>query len=194
MDGNSDQIIPRARERGLIVRELDEETVVYDLEHDTAHCLNGVAARVWRHCDGQTTVGDMVDILRDSAETPVGEDSVWSALSELGRYNLLEEQVSRAAARTMSRRDLIHRAGVTVGVGVPLITSLSILTAQAAGASCRSAVQSCVTGACCPGLTCGPRSTCCIPNGNGQVCTNDLQCCSGHCHRTTGDLDSHCTS
>ena len=29
MDGG-DQIIPRARERGLIVRELDEETIVYE--------------------------------------------------------------------------------------------------------------------------------------------------------------------
>ena len=48
-------MLPHARVNELIVRELPEETLVYDQKHDKAHCLNRAAALVWRHCDGQTT-------------------------------------------------------------------------------------------------------------------------------------------
>jgi hypothetical protein len=32
--------MPRAREAGFIVRELEDETLVYDADTDRAHCLN----------------------------------------------------------------------------------------------------------------------------------------------------------
>lgn len=52
--------IPRSREAGLVVQELHEEALVYDLERHKAHCLNQIAARVqnqptildgWRACE-----------------------------------------------------------------------------------------------------------------------------------------------
>ena len=41
-----------------MVREIDGETLVYDRSRDAASCLNEIAARVWRECDGETSVAD----------------------------------------------------------------------------------------------------------------------------------------
>ena len=48
--------LPRARKDGLVIKELSNETLVYDLERDEAHCLNQTAGLVWKQCDGRTTV------------------------------------------------------------------------------------------------------------------------------------------
>ncbi|HEX6509229.1 MAG TPA: PqqD family protein [Chloroflexota bacterium] len=164
--------MPRARETGLVVRELDEETVVYDLERNEAHCLTPAAASVWKRCDGSTTVSDIAGMLRHEDKLQVEEDTVWAALTLLGKLNLLEEQVSRRTARTMSRRDMMRRAGMTVGVGLPLITSLSVLTAQGVGAS-----VACIAA----GAHCDPlHLNCCSPHvcktSIGRVCNNFGNC------------------
>jgi hypothetical protein len=41
-------LMPRARRDELVVEELDDETLVYDLERHKARCLNHTAALVWR--------------------------------------------------------------------------------------------------------------------------------------------------
>ena len=53
MKNNTEQIIPQARQEGLIVQELSEEVLVYDQQRHQAHCLNQTAAVVWRQCDGR---------------------------------------------------------------------------------------------------------------------------------------------
>ncbi|MBV9278705.1 MAG: hypothetical protein JOZ41_01360, partial [Chloroflexi bacterium] len=53
MDGNVELLAPRARKNGLIVRELEDEVLVYDLERHRAHCLNRAAGLVWKHADGE---------------------------------------------------------------------------------------------------------------------------------------------
>ena len=40
---------PRARTEGLVVTELPDELLVYDLERHRAHCLNPTAALVFKH-------------------------------------------------------------------------------------------------------------------------------------------------
>ncbi len=59
--------LPKARKEKLIVKELADETLVYDLENDRAHCLNQTAASVWKHCDGKATVSELAALLE--AET-----------------------------------------------------------------------------------------------------------------------------
>jgi len=201
MDGNSDQIIPRARERGLIVRELDEETIVYELETDRAHCLNPISAIVWKHCDGRTTVMEMVDILRESQLTPVAEDTVWQAVLELAQYDLLEEHVSRPTHGSMSRREWMKRTGLTAAVALPLITSLTVPSAAMAastcngaggiGCSCTSGVQ-CSSG-CCFGGTCQSPSVV-GKTPDGGPCNGNGNCCSVHCVVTKGGGPGTCMS
>jgi len=40
--------LPLARKDQLIVKEVDDEVLVYDLKTDQAHCLNKTAALVWK--------------------------------------------------------------------------------------------------------------------------------------------------
>ena len=51
---------PIARQNGLVVQEMPDEVLVYDLDTNKAHCLNGSAALVWKSCDGNNTVADIV--------------------------------------------------------------------------------------------------------------------------------------
>jgi hypothetical protein len=53
-----------------VIQELPDETLVYDLQRNRAHCLNRTAALVWRHCDGQATVADLARSLKDTLNLP----------------------------------------------------------------------------------------------------------------------------
>ena len=44
---------PKTRSTQIFVQELPDELVVYDVERNEVHCLNGSAARVWALCDGK---------------------------------------------------------------------------------------------------------------------------------------------
>ena len=52
-------LAPRRRQDRLVVRELGDELLVYDLDRHRACCLNASAALVWRHCDGHTPVTEI---------------------------------------------------------------------------------------------------------------------------------------
>ena len=62
-------MLPCRREKDLIVRQLSDETLVYDLKRDKAHCLNPTAAAVWRHCDGRTSVSQLAALLRRECQS-----------------------------------------------------------------------------------------------------------------------------
>lgn len=203
MDGETDQIIPRARERGLIVRELEEETIVYELETDRAHCLNPISATVWKHCDGRTTVSEIADILRATQPSPVGEDTVWQAVLQLAQYDLLEEQVSRPTRGSMSRREWMKRTGLTAAVVFPLITSLAVPSAAMAASTCsapsgRSDGCPCSNGSFCANGCC-MNGTCQSPSTVGKtpdsgICKGNGNCCSNHCQITAGHPTGTCVS
>ncbi len=74
--------LPRARKDGLVIKELVNETLVYDLERDEAHCLNQTAALVWKRCDGKTTIAKMTGLLREQLSTSVSADVVWLAVKQ----------------------------------------------------------------------------------------------------------------
>ena len=61
---------PQVRKDGLVVKELPEEMLVYDLERHRAHCLNQTAALVWKHCDGQTSAKEIATLLKKELKAP----------------------------------------------------------------------------------------------------------------------------
>lgn len=140
-----EHLTPRARTEGLVVQNLEDEVLVYDLERHKAHSLNRTAAIIWRHCDGRTTLEELARLLKTELKTEVDEELVCFALEQLGRDHLLEEraQLPMNGAR-MSRRALMLRLGMAAAL-VPLVTTISAPTANAA--------TSCV-GVPCPGGTC----------------------------------------
>lgn len=126
--------LPRARKASLIVKEVDDETLVYDLETDKAHCLNSTAARVWKDCDGQTSVGEIATRLGAEANTAVDENVVWLALDQLEKFKLLDKPVDKPAVflSNMSRRQVIRALGVAAIV-LPVVTTIVVPRASAQG-------------------------------------------------------------
>ena len=142
---------PHARKEGLLVQELPNEVLVYDLERHKAHCLNPTAALVWKHCDGRTSVSEIARLLEKSLETTVDEDVVWCALNQLEKDHLLEEKMAwPVGMEPISRRTLIRRVGMAA-VLLPLITTITAPTALAS-VSCGGACP-CPPGCVCSGIT-----------------------------------------
>jgi hypothetical protein len=168
-------MLPHAREDKLVVRELPDEVLVYDLYRHQAHCLNRTAALVWRHCDGHTTVAEMALLLEKELECPADEAMVWLALDRLGRAHLLREPASPSdfAAR-YTRREVMRKMGMIGAVTlVPMVKSI-VAHAAASGGSCLPS-NGCVgaVNLCRP---CGPPNCTrrCDANGN---CSNAVSGC-----------------
>ena len=154
MKASAAQILPPARKGQLVVRELPEETLVYDLERHEAHCLNNTSAFVWKHCDGQTTVEEMVNLLRRDLATPVDDDVVWLALKQLRRLRLLEEGSGRIGMMKVTRRDLVRKY-LPAALALPVILSIPAPTAAQALSTCAGDHEPCDdTHPCCPGFNC----------------------------------------
>src|SRR6266446_1771724 len=84
---------PRLREDGLVVQELPEEVLVYDLARHKAHCLSPLAAAIWRACDGRTTVGEIARRVAGPAGRRLEAGVVRLTLDRLAKARLLEGEI-----------------------------------------------------------------------------------------------------
>lgn len=144
---------PLARKEGLVIQELPDEVLVYDLDRDRAHCLNETAAFVWQHCDGRTSTVEIARSLEKKVNASVDEKVVWFALDQLGRNNLLEAQpVPPPMMSGLNRRQMVRALGLAAAVAVPVVASI-VAPTPAQAATCKTTGQACATGPeCCSGL------------------------------------------
>jgi len=171
-----------ARQKDLVVQELPDEVMVYDLKRHKAHCLNKTAALVWHHCDGETTVTEMASLLASEVGSPIDEEVVWYALDKLGKAELLEAKPDLPIKGGMSRRRMMRRLGVGAMAALPVVMSLvSPVAAQSvtvvvtskkvADGTCLSPPgphpnPACFTDTCCTGS-----SKLCVGNSTRSDCT-----------------------
>lgn len=149
--------LPRRRVDGIVVQEISDEVLVYDLERHKAHCLNRTSALVWNRCDGQTSVSELKRLLEQELGAMPDDDLILLAIEQLSKRHLLEQGFARLESNSISRRALVRKLGLATAVALPLITSLVAPTpAQAAT---------------------------CVPNGG--ACSTGAQCCSGICSGST---------
>lgn len=159
-------MLPRAREHRLVVQELPDELLVYDLDRHKAHCLNRTAALVWRHCDGRRPVAEMASVLQRELKCPVDEAVVWMALERLARARLLQERVTPpAGASHISRREAVRRLALVGGLSILLPVVSSIVAPTAAQAASCITVATCENTRTCPGCA------------NTPICGNPTKCC-----------------
>src|SRR5262245_13504086 len=85
---------PTARKSGLVVQDVPDEDLIFDLESNKAHCLNLTAATVWKSCDGKTSVRDIASILEKQSGKKVSDDLVWLAIEQLNENNLLQDKAT----------------------------------------------------------------------------------------------------
>jgi hypothetical protein len=116
---------PKTRSARIFVQELPNELVVYDVERNEVHCLNGVAARVWRLCDGTNTVAEIARLLGSDLEPQAAETLVWMALDQFEEKHLIEETTLPAPYRPedMTRRQMVLRAALIVSL-LPMVDSI----------------------------------------------------------------------
>jgi hypothetical protein len=151
---------PVARQSGLVVQEMPDEVLVYDMQSNKAHCLNRSAATVWRSCDGTRSVADIVR----EFDGKVTEDFVWLAIDQLNESNLLEAGMTPRFAGH-SRRQVLKTIGLASMVAIPVISSLVAPQNALANLSC-----SCVgNGDCTTRVGCQSQQNCnqqgiCAPN------------------------------
>ena len=151
---------PVARKSGLVVQEVPDEVLVYDLESNKAHCLNQSAALIWKSCDGNTSVSEIAKLVENQAGGKVTEDFVWLAIDQLSENNLLEKQL-RSGFEGTSRREVIKKIGLASMVAIPVIASLVAPQSALAAASC----------ACTAPASCG--------NSPNAGCPSTTRCNSG---------------
>jgi len=157
---------PATRREGLIVRELEDETLVYDRERDEAHCLNRTAAFIWKHCDGELTVSEIAVLMEKEFRTKVDPEFVRLALARLHSKHLLAQTISHQAfTQRISRRELASRLAQAVVIALPIITTIVAPTPASAGS-------------CSPNCGSGPLAECCP---GGCPCSGSAMCCSGAC-------------
>jgi hypothetical protein len=150
--------LPLAREEKLVVREMPDELLVYDLRVHKAHCLNQTAAFVWKCCDGQTGVAELAAMLSEKLGTAIPDDVVWIALEQLEALSLLEERVTRpSGVSKLSRREAVKRLGLAAAA-VPLIMSVASPTAAQAQSPCNA--TNCPPPRCCSAGLCVDESEC----------------------------------
>lgn len=179
---------PQARTQGVVVRTVENETLVYDLSsHDTL-CLDQTLSTVWSHCDGTRSVDDLGQLIAPSEGTATRRDLTWIALEQLRAKGLLLDGTLGDASvnrfHGLSRREMIRQAGV-IGVLVPTLLTMAAAPASSAaslvcdcsaatgldarpqGCACTSNNDCC--GVCIGGVSCGPTSNigthaaCCPP-------------------------------
>jgi hypothetical protein len=180
MRNESRTLLPKARSKGLVIKKLADEVLVYDLERDKAHCLNHASARVWNYCDGRRSVKEIALSLESEAvEEPFTEEMVWLALGQLERFSLLEERVEiPAEAANISRRELGKRLGLVGAASLPFILSI-VAPVAASAATCGVVGSPCTTNArCCSGICIGGVCACVDKD---SPCATDAQCCSNRC-------------
>jgi hypothetical protein len=149
-------LLPRSRKDNVVIRELDDETLVYDVDRDEAHCLNRTAALVWAQCDGKTTAAQAAHSLAGKLDASVDTDVVWLAVKQLQRFRLVE---ATAKAPRVSRRDLVLKYAPAALVLLPVIVSITAPT-PAQAATCG---MPCVSGGCPSGCRCNFSNGTCVP-------------------------------
>jgi hypothetical protein len=148
---------PKARSEDLLVREVRNETLVYDLKRDKAHCLNRTASMIWKRCNGQRTVNDLRKVLTKDFETPVNRQVIELGLHKLQQLHLIGRPSSGSTWSTRrSRREVMKKLGGAALFVLPMVTTIVAPTAVMA-ATCPAPM---ITDAQCDAPTVG----CCCQN------------------------------
>jgi coenzyme PQQ synthesis protein D (PqqD) len=151
--------LPKVRADQLIVKELTDETLIYDLKNDKAYCLNSTAALVWKSCDGENSIAEINLSLAKETKVAVDEKLVWLALDQLASLDLLEKAPTTPTVFAgISRRQIMKIAGVAA-IALPVVTSIIAPTPAQAASNIGFHQPCCAGDTCSGGSTCRPHPT-----------------------------------
>lgn len=132
---------PRARIHDLRVVEHEGGLFIHDLQRGVEHSLHPLTACVWKHADGETTVAEIGDRVRDVLGPDVTDEHVWAAVDVLTGADLLEARIAPpAATERVHRRDLLRRVA-TGTVAAAAVGAIAAGKAEAAPEASKESAQ-----------------------------------------------------
>jgi len=181
-----DMKLPVARDAGLLIEDVADETVIYDSRTKEAHGLNPLATVVFAHCDGETTIEQAARLVTERLGQPVTPDEVMNAVAQLEERELVD--VPRLRGRGLSRREMMRKTAVAgaAAASLPVITTILAPTpaaAQTQFCTAETLCRCCETGQC-PAVT-----------GTGTCSESGQNCCEGqgcNCTAATTEAIKHC--
>lgn len=174
---------PIGKTDNLIMQEVADEVLIYNLNTHKAYNLNRTSSAVWRNCDGSKDLSAVTRALQTKFKKPVSEDVVWLALEDLKKEGLIEFDAP-ADFNGINRREVIKRAALSSMIALPIIASLVAPTA--ASAASLASVDACdVNGT--GGIGADRNKT--LNNG---ACKGNGNCCSNNCCATAGGTSGVC--
>lgn len=179
---------PKARKNDIVIQKVKNETLVYDLKVNKAHCLNETSALIWEMCDGTRGFEEIANKMSLATNSSVSEELVMFACAELQAGNLIEKHDRISASFSgMSRREVIRKVGISSAIALPIIATLaapSALNAQ----SCRATGN--------PGgfFDCIGTGTNCVPFSPTLTICDNTQCCSGKCAQDPANPIGNCAA
>lgn len=178
---------PCARKDNIVMQNLSEEVLIYDLTTNKALCLNKITASVWAKCDGNNSLQDISDRLSVELGSPVDKSLVWLALEQLKKANLIVTETAKPLELIdLPRREIIKKTALTTAIALPLISTITApmaINASSSGCTSGSDVTTGAAGAggfcrCVyPGTLIG--ATCGIGDGafsTGETCKTGCFC------------------
>jgi hypothetical protein len=125
--------LPKGRQSGLVVQEVMDEVLVYDQGRYQAHCLNRLAAAVWKECDGRSTPAALAERVAARMGAEVTEDVVWHALYQLSDFHLLEDEPAHVASVAPVTRRQLMMTLTQAGLALPLVLAIAAPAAAQVG-------------------------------------------------------------
>jgi hypothetical protein len=125
---------PLARTEDLVIENVEDELLVYDGKHARAHSLSAPAARVWRACDGETSIDDLAAALELPRETVVNALDELEGAELLESYGLQIVNGGSANGNGITRRQMAVRSAKIGGAvaAAPLLYSIAVPSPAAA--------------------------------------------------------------
>lgn len=159
---------PKARNSQILIQEIENEVLIYDLTNNKVFNLNKTAAAVWQNCDGKNSL----ETISKNTNFPV--NLILFTIDELQKYSLFEEtfETNLPTDATSRRKMLIQFAASALAL--PII--LGIVAPAAVNAQ--------------SGLVCKRNNACdCI----GGTQTTPLDFLGATCTVPSPDCDPGCT-
>ena len=168
-------ILPKAKTENMVVQDLGDELLIYNVTTHQAYTLNETSKIVFNSCDGPSNFDDLKRAFKFT------DDLIHLTLDKLAANDLLEDYHDSHFAG-LPRREVIKRIGFASVIALPVIFNLAVPTAAyAASVSCAGVIcndnNACTTDSCVPGTGCVYTPISCY---DGNACTTDT------CNPATG--------
>ncbi len=167
--------LPFLRTENLVVKELPNEVLIYDLENNKAFCLNETARFIMDECNGTSSIDEALESLNRKMKSKIDEDMIWMVIDQFKKSNFLQrDYVIPVQTSRLSRRKILQTAAA-LGIALPIVTSLIAPISAHAQSNCVGDQGVCSDQGdpvCCPG-------TDCLPTDFGQTGFQCLGCIKG---------------